>query len=56
MLEAGIEFGLRCTLMGHPNPRPKYDAGDSLIYRRDEMLKIIHPANADLFKGFPFNT
>jgi len=56
MLEAVIEFGLRCTLMGHPNPRPEYDAGDSLTYRRDEMLKIVHPVDEYLLKGFPFNT
>jgi integrase len=30
MLEAGIDYGLRCTLMGHRNPRPEYGDGGSL--------------------------
>jgi len=34
MLEAGLDYGLRCTLMGHRNPRPKYGDGGSLKYRR----------------------
>ena len=55
MLEAGIDFGLRFTLMGHRNPRPEYGDGGSLAYRRDEMLKIVHPVSEDLLKGFPFN-
>jgi len=24
MLEAGLDYGLRCTLIGHRNPRPEY--------------------------------
>lgn len=56
MLEAGIDFGLRCTLMGHRNPRPEYGDGGSLTYRRDEMLKIVHPVSESLLKGFPFQT
>lgn len=56
MLEGGLDYGLRCTLMGHRNPRPEYGDGGSLTYRRDEMLKIVHPASADLLKGFPFQT
>ena len=35
MLEAGLDFGLRCTLMGHRNPRPEYGDGGSLAYCRD---------------------
>jgi integrase len=56
MLETGIDFGLRCTLMGHRNPRPEYGDGGSLTYRRDEMLKIVHPVSEDLLQGFPFQT
>ena len=56
MLEAVIEFGLRCTLMGHRNPRREYGDGGSLTYRRDEMLKIVHPVSDSLLNGFPFNT
>lgn len=43
MLEAGLDYGLRCLLMGHKNNRPSYDDGGSLAYRRDELLKIVHP-------------
>jgi len=41
MLEAGLDYGLRCTLMGHHNNRPAYGDGGSLEYRRDELKKII---------------
>ncbi len=43
MLEAGLDYGLRCTLMGHKNTRPQYGDGGSLEYRRKELLKIAHP-------------
>ena len=43
MLEAGLDYGLRCILMGHRNTRPAYGDGGSLAYRRDELLKIAHP-------------
>lgn len=43
MLEAGIDYGLRCLLMGHQNTRPNYGGGGSLSYRRDELMKIVHP-------------
>ena len=55
MLEAGIDYGLRCTLMGHRNPRPEYGDGGSLEYRRNEMLKIVHPMPDDLLRMFPFS-
>ena len=54
MLEAGLDFGLRCTLMGHRNPRPEYGDGGSLKYRRDEMLKLIHTVPEELLKNYPF--
>ena len=54
MLEAGLDFGLRCTLMGHRNPRPEYGDGGSLKYRRDEMLKLVHPVREELLKSYPF--
>ena len=43
MQEAGIDYGLRCLLMGHATDRPAYGDGGSLEYRRDELLKIAHP-------------
>lgn len=54
MLEAGLDFGLRCTLMGHRNPRPEYGDGGSLAYRRDELLKIAHPVSTALLTAYPF--
>ena len=54
MLEAGLDFGLRCTLMGHRNPRPEYGDGGSLAYRCDELLKIAHPVSAELLQSYPF--
>ena len=47
MLEAGIDYGLRCILMGHHNTRPSYGDGGALSYRRDELLKIVHPVPED---------
>lgn len=49
MLEAGIDYDLRCALMGHKNERPKYGQQGSLKYRRDELLKIAHPFSSNLF-------
>ena len=53
MLETGIDYGLRCTLMGHRNPRPEYGDGGSLEYCRNEMLKIVHPVSEALLASFP---
>jgi len=54
MLEGGLDYGLRCTLMGHRNPRPEYGDGGSLEYRRDEMMKIVHPLSEELLQSYPF--
>ncbi|CAM3880860.1 integrase [Litorimonas haliclonae] len=40
ILEADIDYGLRCILMGHHNTRPSYGDGGSLEYRRDQMSKF----------------
>jgi len=40
MLEAGLDYGLRCTLIGHYNNRPEYGDGGSLSFRRDELAKM----------------
>jgi len=34
--------------------RPANSCRGSLVYRRNEMLKIVHPVCEDLLKGFPF--
>jgi len=51
MQEAGLDYGLRCTLMGHKNTRPQYGDGGSLEYRRKEMLKIAHPVSKEFAKS-----
>lgn len=48
MLEGGLDYGLRCTLMGHSNSRPAYGDGGSMTYRRDQLLKIVHPVSEAL--------
>ena len=48
MLEAGLEYDLRCTLMGHKNERPDYGDGGSMEFRRVELLKIAFP-----YSGWP---
>ena len=52
MKEAGIDFELRCLLMGHDNKRPEYGTGGSLEYRRTELMKIAHPFPRALFEAF----
>lgn len=41
--EAGIDYALRCQLMGHADDRPKYGGGGALAWRRDELARIILP-------------
>ena len=50
MQESGIDYGLRCTLMGHSNSRPSYGDGGSLAYRQSEMLKFAHPYSEELVR------
>jgi integrase len=49
MLESGLDYGLRCALMGHKNNRPEYGMGGSLEYRRNELMKIAHPFDPGVF-------
>ncbi|WP_198912331.1 tyrosine-type recombinase/integrase [Parvularcula mediterranea] len=51
MLEGGLDYGLRCALMGHKNNRPEYGSGGSLAYRRAELLKIAHPFDPAIFRA-----
>ena len=55
MLEAGLDYGLRCTLMGHRNPRPEYGDGGSLVYRQAELKKITHEFDVKLLDQYPFD-
>jgi len=48
MLEAGLDYGLRCLLMGHQNTRPSYGDGGSMEFRKTELLRIAHPVSTDL--------
>ena len=45
MLEACLDYDLRCLLMGHKKTRPQYGDGGSLLYRRNELIKIRHPVS-----------
>ena len=51
MLETGLDFDLRCLLMGHKNSRPEYGGGGSMKFRRDELLKIVHPIPEGFIKS-----
>lgn len=53
MQEAGLDYGLRCTLMGHKNNRPQYGDGGSLAYRHTELLKIVHPISEAFIENLP---
>ena len=53
MLEAGLDYGLRCTLMGHKNNRPQYGDGGSLAYRYAELSKIAHPVSRAFIESLP---
>lgn len=48
MLEGGIDYGLRCRLMGHRNSRPAYGSGGSISFRRKQLEKIAHPVSDEL--------
>jgi integrase len=52
MQEANVDYGLRCLLMGHKTTRPVYGDGGSLAYRRDELLKIVHPFETRVMAHF----
>lgn len=54
MLEAGLDYGLRCLLMAHKNSRPSYGDGGSMEYRRAEFLKIAHPISLKFCEMLPF--
>lgn len=48
MLEAGLDYGLRCRLMGHAVARPDY-GGTSMRWRHEQLMKIAHPYSQALF-------
>jgi len=50
MLEAGLDYGFRCLMMGHAHSRPAYGDGGSMKYRRDQLLKIVHPFPKGIFR------
>ncbi len=41
MQEAGLDYDLRCRLLGHANSRPQYGDGGSLEWRRGQLKKIV---------------
>ena len=51
MTEAGLDYGLRCLLMGHSTNRPAYGDGGSLEYRQNELNKIALKFDRKLFEN-----
>lgn len=49
ILEGGLDHGLRCALMGHTNNRPEYGQCGSLAYRGEQLERIAHPFDAEMF-------
>ncbi|MEP1934973.1 MAG: DUF6538 domain-containing protein [Roseibium sp.] len=49
MKEAGLDYELRCLLMGHAIKRPDYGDGGSLNYRQAELRKIELPFSKEIF-------
>jgi len=49
MLEAGLDYDLRCRFMGHAIARPDYGGGGGIRFRREQLLKIAHPYPEGLF-------
>ncbi len=48
MKVAGLDTELRMIIMGHSNERPKYGQGGTMEWRREELLKIILPFDANI--------
>ncbi|MCQ8186447.1 DUF6538 domain-containing protein [Parvularcula maris] len=55
MKEAGVDYELRCLLMGHDIKRPNYGDGGSMAYRAKALEKIAHPYEESLFSAFAGN-
>ena len=49
MLEAELDYGFRCMMMGHAHSRPAYGDGGSMKYRQNQLLKIAHPFSKIIF-------
>ena len=51
MFVAGLDYGLRCALIGYQNTRPEYGVKGGLAFQLDQLLKIAHPFGPALFDG-----
>jgi integrase len=51
MKEAGLDYELRCLLMGHALSRPDYGDGGSLSWRQSQLKKIELPFSNALIDG-----
>lgn len=49
MKEAGLDYELRCLLMGHAIKRPEYGDGGSMKYRAGELKKIQMRFSREIF-------
>lgn len=43
MIEGGLDYGLRCKILGHSNSRPEYGDGGSIAWRHEQLSKIVLP-------------
>ncbi|WP_422022901.1 site-specific integrase [Roseibium sp.] len=48
--EGGVDYEMRCRLLGHAINRPDYGEGGSLEYRRDLLKKIALPFDAEILE------
>lgn len=54
MLEAGLDYGLRCLLMGHSVSRPEYGDGGKLSFRHDQLKRMILPFSIQLLNSVSY--
>ena len=45
MLEAGLDYGFRCKILGHKINRPEYGDGGSMEWRREQLEKVALPVD-----------
>lgn len=48
MVEADVDYGFRCLIMGHKTDRPKYGDGGKLEWQAEQLQKIALPFDAGI--------
>ena len=54
--EGGVDYEMRCLLMGHSIARPDYGEGGSLAYRRELLERIVLPFDRGMVVGSNLNS